>query len=96
MLRSGSKYKSPNKENTPSLDAVSSCRSTPKRKTLVLSKPKEVPQIKAKETVYTVDESSEFFGKRKRKTEKQLSILQNELRGSNLLWSREKIAEIAE
>ena len=31
--------------------------------------------MKAKETVYTVDESSEFFGKRKRKTERQLSIL---------------------
>ena len=42
------------------------------------------------------DSDSEAFGKRKRKTEKQLSILQNELRGSNLLWSREKIIEIAE
>ena len=46
--------------------------------------------------MYTLDESSEVFGKRKRKTEKQLSILQNELRGSNLLWSRQKIIEIAE
>ena len=34
--------------------------------------------------------------KRKRKTEKQLSCLQNELRGGNLLWSRHKIMDISE
>ena len=34
--------------------------------------------------------------KRKRKTEKQLACLQSELRGGNLLWSREKIIEISE
>ena len=34
--------------------------------------------------------------KRKRKTEKQLACLQNELRGGNLLWSREKIIDISE
>ena len=34
--------------------------------------------------------------KRKRKTEKQLACLQSELRGSNLLWSRQKIIEISE
>lgn len=34
--------------------------------------------------------------KRKRKTEKQLACLQSELRGSNLLWSRQKIIELSE
>lgn len=34
--------------------------------------------------------------KRKRKTEKQLACLQNELRGGNLLWSRQKIMDISE
>ena len=34
--------------------------------------------------------------KRKRKTEKQLACLQAELRGNNLLWSRQKIVEISE
>lgn len=34
--------------------------------------------------------------KRKRKTEKQLACLQSELRGGNLLWSRQKIIEISE
>jgi len=34
--------------------------------------------------------------KRKRKTEKQLYCLQKELRGSNLLWSRQKIMDISE
>lgn len=34
--------------------------------------------------------------KRKRKTEKQLACLQQELRGSNMLWSRQKIIEISE
>ena len=47
--------------------------------------------------MYSIEEaSSEVLGKRKRKTERQLSILQNELRGSNLLWSRQKIIEIAQ
>jgi len=34
--------------------------------------------------------------KRKRKTEKQLACLQSELRGSNLLWSRQKIVELSD
>ena len=64
---------------------------------LVQRQAQEACEVEEKQTVmYTLEESSEVFGKRKRKTEKQLSILQNELRGSNLLWSRQKIIEIAE
>ena len=95
VLQSASKHKSPKKIASPSPQSPCKDKSTPKKKTLVLTKSKEKCQTKTKEVVYTINESSEFLAKRKRKTEKQLSVLQNELRGNNLLWSREKIAEIA-
>ena len=70
MLSSGRKYKSPKKENTPPLKGSSCGKPSPKKKTLVLNEPKEAEQIKTKETIITINESSDFFGKRRRKTEK--------------------------
>ena len=34
--------------------------------------------------------------KRRRKTEKQLSVLQSELQGANVMWNRDKINDIAQ
>ena len=72
--------------------------SSAKKRNKALRQPQlDILIAEPKESVhYTIHDESEAFGKRKRKTEKQLSILQNELRGSNLLWSRDKIIEIAE
>ena len=69
VLCSGRKYKSPKKENTPPLKG-SSGKPSPKKKTLVLNEPKETEQINSKEKIITINESSDFCGKRKRKTEK--------------------------
>ena len=63
-------YKSPKKENTPPLRGSTSDKSSPKKKTLVLKEPKEAEQTKVKETIITINESSDTLGKRKRKTEK--------------------------
>jgi len=47
-------------------------------------------------SIDTEDKRRAGSHKRKRKTEKQLACLQAELRGSNLLWSRQKIIQISE
>ena len=97
-LLQNQRYQSPmEKENKPHYTVCNRRSSSSKKRMLVQRQAQEACEVEEKQTVmYTLEESSEVFGKRKRKTEKQLSILQNELRGSNLLWSRQKIIEIAE
>lgn len=93
------RFQSPGeKENKPQ-DTIQNQRSssgkkrrhTPRKASSTL-----ITEVPKKTLIYAVPSDSDAGGKRKRKTERQLSILQNELRGSNLLWSREKIIEIAE
>lgn len=56
---------------------------------------KKSKKTKTMKVTSTDEKSQRGDVKRKRKTEKQLACLQNELRCGNLLWSREKILELS-
>ena len=86
------------KENKPTRNLDNLRSSSAKKRKHTPRKPQSslITELPKKTLIYAIPSDSEAGGKRKRKTERQLSILQNELRGSNLLWSREKIIEIAD